>query len=57
MSRLHGNKRYFQLLLDPERAEVIDQEAAREKVRATALIREWIYEKLASLNHVRTPRN
>ena len=57
MSRLHGNKRYFQLLLDPERAEVIDQEAARKKVRATALIREWIYEKLASLNHVRTPRN
>lgn len=46
MPRLHGNKRYYQILLDPEKAEVIDGQAAIEKVRATALIRKWIYERL-----------
>jgi hypothetical protein len=51
MPRLHGNKRYYQILLDPDKAEVIDEQAAKEKVRATALIRKWIYERLTNAPH------
>jgi len=46
MPRLHGNKRLYQILLDPDKAKVVDAQAAGEKVRATALIRQWIYERL-----------
>jgi len=51
MPRLHGNKRYYQILLDPDKAEVIDEQATKEKVRATALIRKWIYERLTNAPH------
>lgn len=49
MARLHGNKRYYQVLLDDDRAQEVEAEAARKGVRVTALMREWIYEKLKQL--------
>jgi hypothetical protein len=55
MARLHGNKRYYQILLDEDKAQRIEDHAARGGVRVTALLREWIYEKLTSLTHARTP--
>jgi hypothetical protein len=49
MARLHGKKRYYQILLDEEQAEQAETEAARQGVKVTALIRNWIYEKLKQL--------
>ena len=45
-NRFHGKKRYLQVLLDPNRAELLDQLAAKLDVRSTALIREIVYEFL-----------
>lgn len=50
MARLHGNKRYYQILLDEDKAQQVEDHAARKKVRVTALIREWIYQRLHSDN-------
>jgi hypothetical protein len=49
MARLHGRKRYYQVLLDEDRAEAVEAEATRQNIRVTALMREWIYEKLKQL--------
>ena len=49
MARLHGNKRYYQVLIDDDRAEEIEQIATIQGVKATALMREWIYQKLNKL--------
>ena len=46
MAIRHGNKQYFQILLDPNRAELVQQEAANNKQRATAWIREAVYSEL-----------
>jgi uncharacterized phage protein gp47/JayE len=46
MAIRHGNKQYFQILLDPNRAELVQQEAAKNKQRATAWIREAVYAQL-----------
>tara|TARA_R100000081_G_scaffold34225_1_gene15744 strand:+ start:1069 stop:1320 length:252 start_codon:yes stop_codon:yes gene_type:complete len=46
MAIRHGNKQYFQVLLDPNRAELVQQEAAKGKQRATAWIREAVYSEL-----------
>ena len=46
MALRHGNKTYFQILLDPHRAEMIQEAAAKEDKRATAWIREAIYSEL-----------
>lgn len=48
MATKHGNKVYFQLLLDPARALLLEQQAQDKGVKATALAREAIYEWLAS---------
>jgi hypothetical protein len=48
MASKHGNKVYFQLLLDPARALLLEQQAQDKGVKATALAREAIYEWLAS---------
>lgn len=48
MPRLHGKKRLYQILLDPEKAKEVDNQAANEQVRATALIRQWILDRLKS---------
>jgi hypothetical protein len=50
MARLHGNKRYYQVLLDDDKAQLIEDHAARKQVRVTALIREWIYQRLHNEN-------
>ena len=49
MARLHGNKRYYQVLLDDDRAQEVEAEATRKGIRVTALMREWIYQKLKEL--------
>jgi hypothetical protein len=42
----HGQKRYFQVLLDPARAALLDRVAEDSGVRTTGLIRDWIYARL-----------
>jgi len=46
---LHGRKRYLQILLDPARAELLDQVAEERQMRSTALIRQWVYDALEAL--------
>ena len=61
MAIRHGNKQYFQILLDPNRAELVQQEAAKNKQRATAWIREAVYSELKRiayrLQRGRSPRS
>ncbi|MFZ9959662.1 MAG: hypothetical protein ACO3GP_04660 [Candidatus Limnocylindrus sp.] len=42
----HGQKRYLQVLLDPNRADLLDAMAAQQEKRTTALVREIVYEVL-----------
>jgi len=44
MARTHGSKRYYQVLLDPNRACLLEQLAAECGMRTTALARELLYE-------------
>ena len=46
MSRQQGNKKYYQILLDKKRAELLEVFAGHNNQRATAWIRDAIYEKL-----------
>ena len=46
MALRHGNKTYFQILLDPHRAALVQEEAAKDKQRATAWIRDAVYSEL-----------
>ena len=46
MAIRHGNKQYFQVLLDPNRAELVQEEALKKQQRATAWIREAVYAEL-----------
>ena len=46
MAIRHGNKTYLQILLDPNRAELLMQLAESQKVRPTAWIRDVIYKQL-----------
>lgn len=46
MALRHGNKTYFQILLDPHRAQMIQEAAAQADKRATAWIREAVYSEL-----------
>ena len=46
MALKHGNKTYFQILLDPNRAKLVMESAEKGGIRATAWIREAFYEKL-----------
>ena len=43
MSIKHGNKRYFQLLLDPYKAAILEKEAKRRGQRPTALMRDLLF--------------
>ena len=43
MARLHGSKRYYQLLLDPHRADLLEQLAQDAGVRTTAYARDLLY--------------
>jgi hypothetical protein len=42
-TRNYGNKHYYQVLLDPARAELLERAAAVNGVRPTHLIREMVY--------------
>ena len=42
----HGNKKYYQVLIDPNRSLLIEKLALREGIKGTAWIRNAAYEKL-----------
>tara|TARA_R100000781_G_C4057198_1_gene119778 strand:- start:325 stop:591 length:267 start_codon:yes stop_codon:yes gene_type:complete len=46
MALKHGNKTYLQILLDPNRAKLVSEQAASEGIRATAWIRNAVYGEL-----------
>ena len=46
MALRHGNKTYFQILLDPHRAELVQLLAKAQNKRATAWMRDTIYARL-----------
>ena len=46
MAIRHGNKTYLQILLDPNRAQLLMQLAESQKVRPTAWIRDMVYRQL-----------
>ena len=46
MALKHGNKTYMQLLLDPNRADLVATEAEKEGIRPSAWVRKVIYNKL-----------
>tara|TARA_B100001093_G_scaffold501372_1_gene552927 strand:+ start:244 stop:495 length:252 start_codon:yes stop_codon:yes gene_type:complete len=50
MALRHGNKTYFQILLDPHRAQMIQEAAAKADKRATAWIREAVYSELKRIS-------
>ncbi len=50
MALRHGNKTYFQILLDPHRAQMIQEAAAKADQRATAWIREAVYSELKRIS-------
>jgi hypothetical protein len=43
MAGQHGSRRYYQVLLQPHRAELVDEIAAERKIRSTELIRQMVY--------------
>ena len=47
MAIRHGNKTYFQILLDPHKAELVKFLAKAKGVKATSWIRTTVYERLA----------
>jgi hypothetical protein len=46
MAIRHGNKTYLQILLDPNRAELLKEVAEWKDMRPTALVRETVYKML-----------
>ena len=46
MAIRHGNKTYLQILLDPNRAQLLMQLAESQKVLPTAGIRDMVYKQL-----------
>jgi hypothetical protein len=44
--KFHGMKRYMQILLHPNRSELLDRLAEERGVRCTALVRELVYQGL-----------
>ena len=46
MALRHGNKTYLQILLDPNRAQLVMDQAQAENIRATAWVRNLIYKEL-----------
>ena len=46
MAIRHGNKTYLQILLDPNRAELLKEVAEAQNMRPTAWIRDTIYKVL-----------
>ena len=46
MALKHGNKSYYQVLIDPNRAELIEKLADKEGMRGTAWVRTVAYEEI-----------
>ena len=46
MAQKHGNKNYYQVLIDPHRSKLIEKIAKEENMRGTAWVRQAAYEKL-----------
>ena len=46
MALKHGNKSYYQVLIDPNRAELIEEQAKKEGLKGTAWVRKVTYEAL-----------
>mgnify|MGYP003116841540 FL=1 len=46
MALRHGNKSYYQVLIDPNRAELIEKSAEKKGIKGTAWVREVAYEAL-----------
>ena len=46
MTKAHGTKQHFQVLLDPHRAALLELEARRRGFKAAAYARELIYTEL-----------
>ena len=46
MTKTHGTKQHFQVLLDPHRAALLEVEAMRRGYKAAAYARELIYTEL-----------
>ena len=42
----HGRKKYYQVLVDPNRSTLIETLALKEGIRGTSWIRNAVYEKL-----------
>ena len=46
MAGQHGSRRYYQVLLQPNRAQLVEEIAAEKGIRATELIRRMTYDGL-----------
>ena len=46
MAGQHGARRYYQVLLQPNRAKLVEEIAAEKGIRATELIRRMVYDWL-----------
>lgn len=46
MAKVHGNLVHYQVLLSPGRAALLEREAGKRGVRASALLRQWAYQGL-----------
>ena len=46
MAGKHGKRCYYQVLLQPNRAALIDAIAKQKQLRSTELIRQFVYESL-----------
>ncbi len=46
MTKIHGNKVHYQILLDPNRAALLEKLAQDKGLRPTALVREMVYKAI-----------
>jgi hypothetical protein len=46
MAKAHGNKVHYQVLLDVNRAKLLDEAAEKQGMRSSALLRMWTYQGL-----------
>ena len=46
MALKHGNKNYYQVLIDPHRSKLIEEKAKKAGIRGTAWVRQEAYSQL-----------
>ena len=46
MALKHGNKNYYQVLIDPHRSKLIEEKAKKAGIRGTAWVRKAAYSQL-----------